>query len=222
MQLATHRACESLTATVADSTLRVPGTRARRYADAALIWAASSHRKTTNSSLYDVTRWLPLRTCLTIQLILAILLNAILRAMDNESCGVCLLLATVVFGCSMQEVPMLSGSTGEAERVATTFVEALASRDYAGAYELTSMEYRDRTSLVAMKGAFEAIVPDDWQTVGPVEIGQTMQDWPGKKPLDVGWVYVSVGGDVYSEAVTVVVTSEGGDLRVRTVEFGRP
>jgi hypothetical protein len=49
-----------------------------------------------------------------------------------------------------------------------------------------------------------------------------MEDWPGRQPSDAGWAYVSVGGDVYSEAITVVVTREGGVLRVRTVEFGRP
>jgi hypothetical protein len=49
-----------------------------------------------------------------------------------------------------------------------------------------------------------------------------MEEWPGKKPADVGWAYVSVGGDVYSEAVTVVVTREGDLLKIRTVEFGRP
>jgi hypothetical protein len=49
-----------------------------------------------------------------------------------------------------------------------------------------------------------------------------MEDWPGREPSDVGWAYVSVGGDEYSEAVTVVVTLEEGELRVRTVEFGRP
>jgi hypothetical protein len=38
----------------------------------------------------------------------------------------------------------------------------------------------------------------------------------------VGRAYVSVGGDTYSEAVTVVVTLEEDALRVRTVEFGRP
>jgi hypothetical protein len=117
---------------------------------------------------------------------------------------------------------MPSGNTGGFKRVAVTFTKALVSRDYAAAYELTSKEYRDSTSLEAMQAAFEAIVPDDWKTVGPVEVGETMEAWPGKKPLDVGWAYVSIGGDVYSEAVTVVITSEGGELRVRTVEFGRP
>jgi hypothetical protein len=46
--------------------------------------------------------------------------------------------------------------------------------------------------------------------------------WPGRESSDAGWAYVSVGGDVYSEAVTLVVTMEDGDLRIRTVEFGRP
>jgi hypothetical protein len=49
-----------------------------------------------------------------------------------------------------------------------------------------------------------------------------MEDWPGRKPSDVGRVYVSVGGDVYSEAVTVIVTLEDEALKVRAVEFGRP
>ena len=73
-----------------------------------------------------------------------------------------------------------------------------------------------------MRAAFEAIVPTDWKTIGPVEVGETMEDWPGRKPSDVGRAYVSVGGDAYSEAVTVVVTLEEKALRVRTVEFGRP
>jgi hypothetical protein len=49
-----------------------------------------------------------------------------------------------------------------------------------------------------------------------------MTSWPDKQPADLGWAYVSIGGDVYSEAVTVVVTSEEGTPRVRAVEFGRP
>ena len=73
-----------------------------------------------------------------------------------------------------------------------------------------------------MKSEFEAIVPSDWGTMGPIEIGETLKDWPGKGPSDLGWVYVSIGGDVYSEAVTVVITLENGGPKVREVEFGRP
>jgi hypothetical protein len=131
-------------------------------------------------------------------------------------------LIAVILGCSKQEVPVSGGNAADYKQVALTFTKALASRDYPSAYELTSRDYRNITSLEAMQAAFEAIVPVDWEAVGPVEVGETMEAWPGKEPSDVGWVYVSVGGDVYSEAVTVVITREGGELKVRTAEFGRP
>jgi len=117
---------------------------------------------------------------------------------------------------------MSGGSAGDSKKVALAFTNALAARDYGAAYALTSNEYRNSTSVEGMQAAFETIVPPDWKTVGPVEVGETMEDWPGRKPSDAGWVYVSVGGDVYSEAVTVVVTLEEGALKVRTAEFGRP
>ena len=117
---------------------------------------------------------------------------------------------------------MSGGSAADYKNVALGFTNALATRNYSAAYALTSNEYRDGTSVEAMQAAFEAIVPTDWNTIGPVEVGETMEDWPDRKPSDVGWAYVSVGGDVYSEAVTVVVTLEEDALRVRTVEFGRP
>jgi hypothetical protein len=116
----------------------------------------------------------------------------------------------------------MAGAAGDHTQVALAFTKALAARDYEAAYALTSRAYREGTSLKAMADAFEAIVPLDWGTVAPVDVGVTMDDWPGREPSDAGWVYVSVGGDVYSEAVTVVVTREDGELRVRTVEFGRP
>ena len=117
---------------------------------------------------------------------------------------------------------MPGGSGQDYASVALAFTKALAARDYPGAYGMTSRQFRSGMSMEAMRAAFESIVPADWKSVGPVEVGMTMENWPEKQPSDVGWAYVSVGGDVYSEAVTVVVTLEGRDLRVRSVEFGRP
>ncbi len=117
---------------------------------------------------------------------------------------------------------MAAESDRDYERVALAFSRALAQRDYPGAYALTSKQYQAGTSMEVMQAAFEAVVPRDWETVGPVETGMTLETWPGKEPNDVGWAYVSIGGDVYSEAVTIVVTLEGGALKVRAVEFGRP
>jgi len=117
---------------------------------------------------------------------------------------------------------MSEGTTRDCKEVALAFTKALAARDYDAAYALTSRAYRNGTSPKALADAFEMIVPIDWGTVGPIEVGETLEDWPGREPSDAGWAYVSVGGDVYSEAVTVVVTREEGELRVRAAEFGRP
>jgi hypothetical protein len=87
---------------------------------------------------------------------------------------------------------------------------------------MTTEEYRRRTTLEHLRIAFETIVPADWGPIEPLEVGQTMEHWPGKQPGDIGWAYVSIGGDVYSEAVVVVVTSEHGAARIREIEFGRP
>jgi hypothetical protein len=102
------------------------------------------------------------------------------------------------------------------------FAKLLATRNYSDAYEMTSHEYKKRISLEQMKEHFETIIPLDWGAIDPIEIGETLNDWRGKESSDLGWVYVSLGGDVYSEAVTVIIAQEKGALKVREVEFGRP
>lgn len=114
------------------------------------------------------------------------------------------------------------GSLGDHKQLALAFTKALADRNYDAAYALTSRGYREGTPLQALQAGFETVVPLDWGSVGPVEVVQVMEDWPGREPSDAGWVYVSVGGEVYSEAVIVVVTREDGELRVRGAELGRP
>ena len=92
---------------------------------------------------------------------------------------------------------MTGGSAEDCKAVALLFTKDLAARDYDAAYALTSRTYRGSTSVNAMQAAFEGIVPTDWGTVDPIEIGLTMEDWPGKESSDVGWVFVSVGGGRY-------------------------
>ena len=45
---------------------------------------------------------------------------------------------------------------------------------------------------------------------------------PDMHPQDVGWVYVSIGGDGFGEAITVTVTQEQDEMKIRTLEWGRP
>jgi len=117
---------------------------------------------------------------------------------------------------------MPSGNSSDYRQIALEFAKALASREYTKAYAMTSLGYRQKTTVDQLRTGFETIVPTDWGATGPIEVGQTMATWPGKQPADLGWAYVSIGGNLYSEAVTVVVTSENGEAKIREVEFGRP
>jgi hypothetical protein len=49
-----------------------------------------------------------------------------------------------------------------------------------------------------------------------------MKDWPDRKPSDIGWVYVSISGADFAEAVTVVVTNEAGKPKIGELEWRRP
>jgi len=56
-----------------------------------------------------------------------------------------------------------------------------------------------------------------------VELTDTMEDWlQEKREDDIGWVYVSIVGELFSEAVALIYTNEGGVPKIRTIEWGRP
>jgi hypothetical protein len=121
-----------------------------------------------------------------------------------------------------KELKMQYGNPSDYRQIALQFAQSLVAREYLKAYEMTAREYRQRATVEQLRSAFETIVPTDWGAIGPIEVGQTMATWPGKQPDDLGWAYVSIEGDVYSEAVIVIVTSEQGEPKIREVEFGRP
>lgn len=133
-----------------------------------------------------------------------------------------ILIAILATACSKDGTRTSGKDEAQYHEVALAFTKALAARDYPAAYALTGREYQNHTSLQAMQAAFERVVPRDWKTVGPIQVTETMPDWPGKTAVDVGWAYVTIGGDVYSEGVTVTVARAVDGLRVRTVAFGRP
>jgi hypothetical protein len=136
---------------------------------------------------------------------------------------VCAALTLVLIACSKKEEPTTSSvSAFDYHLVALEFTRSLAARDYPKAYAMTSEGYRRSNAVEQLRTAFEAIVPMDWGPIGPIQVGQTMTSWPAKQAGDIGWAYVSIGGNTYSEAITVVVTSENGQQRIREVEFGRP
>ena len=60
---------------------------------------------------------------------------------------------------------------------------------------------------------------------GVTAIGQPMvilEDWPEKGAEERVMVYVSLEGDVYSEAITLTIAEIDGELRISSVAWGRP
>ena len=127
----------------------------------------------------------------------------------------------VFFGCSKKEDKATAEAKQNWEQFSLQFAENLANRKYSEAYQMTTGGYQNRISLDKFRQEFEAIIHLDWGDIKPIEISGTMKRWPRKKSSDVVWVYISLGGEDHSEAVTIIITLENKNLKIRQVEFGR-
>jgi tetratricopeptide (TPR) repeat protein len=121
-------------------------------------------------------------------------------------------------------VPLSDAGVERAERTAQTFAELLAHGDYAAAQALLARDLRD-TGADALRTQYEQMMSldegeDHGETTVMVMIGSA--DMPDLGPDDVGWVYVAITNAMRNEAVTVVVTVENGEARIRELEWGRP
>lgn len=116
----------------------------------------------------------------------------------------------------------MSAADPKASELGLRFTKTLAARDYAAAHAMLTDACRRRIPLATMQAEYERMIPLGWGSTDPIEVVTTMGDWPSRAPGDLGWVYVSIGGDTYSEAVTLVVTDDNGTPRIRDIEWGRP
>lgn len=118
--------------------------------------------------------------------------------------------------------------TGSAEDEAITrltgltFAEHLVSGRYQQAHQLLARELAPAWTPEKLGARFREMVGDG---AGPIVVpGHTehLARWPDRREKDHGWIYVSITGTGFAEAVTVVVTDEGGAARIRQLEWGRP
>lgn len=105
---------------------------------------------------------------------------------------------------------------------AKEFAEALVANNYDAAFEMLSSSLKPKLTAAELQSRFTEMT--EYGEGRPRVDGhvQTMEDWPGKQPSDVGWAYVSISGDDFAEAVTVVVNYEDDAMKIREVEWGRP
>jgi hypothetical protein len=66
-----------------------------------------------------------------------------------------------------------------------------------------------------MRSGFEAIIPLDWGPVAPIELVDIGE-------LSLPYLYVSLGGEVYSEAIAIYLSDVNGSPQVDSFELGRP
>jgi len=109
--------------------------------------------------------------------------------------------------------------------VALAFARAIAAGGYDLAHSMVSAPLQATTSASQLEEEFIAMI--EYAECPPenlpdVEVTEAMNDWPAKQDGDVGWAYVAMSNDYYSEAVTVVVAHEDGSSVIREVEWGRP
>ncbi len=105
-------------------------------------------------------------------------------------------------------------------KVALQFAQMLVARSFADAQMMLTPELRSRRSIEDLQTQFEGMI-SNWQGM-PVMVVETinvLDEWPDRRAADIGWAYVSIGGDRFNEAVAVVVTDVG---LIRSIEWGRP
>src|SRR5215831_5596720 len=109
--------------------------------------------------------------------------------------------------------------------IAVAFASALAKGDFAVAHELLAPEFRTRLTPAVLSEELHAMFQSyaDGEPTGIHYDEQFfMTDWPAKEAHDVGWAYVSIVGDSFVEAVTVIIADFDGTLLIREIEWGRP
>lgn len=108
------------------------------------------------------------------------------------------------------------------EAKARQFAEALVANKYEAAFGMLATSLQSEWSPAGLQSAFEEMTAYGEGNPRVDGYVHTMDDWPNKRPSDIGWTYVSISGDDYAEAGTVIVSLEDDAMKIREIEWGRP
>ncbi|MBS0262256.1 MAG: hypothetical protein JSS02_09925 [Planctomycetes bacterium] len=109
-------------------------------------------------------------------------------------------------------------------RVAEQFGQFIAQGDFASAHSLLTASARAAHSPADLQQAVERMIAKGEGPITEVTLVSEciLDDWPSKQADDVGYVYVALDGKGFCEAVTVTLTREDDQIRIRTLQWGRP
>lgn len=107
-------------------------------------------------------------------------------------------------------------------KIALDFASALVNGDFYSAHNLLSKSQKNEWSFNSLKEEYEKMIDYGGGPIIHVEVVNEMEDWPAKGESDLGWAYVAMSGDGFSEAVAVIVCNDNDQPKIREIEWGRP
>lgn len=105
---------------------------------------------------------------------------------------------------------------------AAQFGSALTEKDFALAHSMLCQSLQEKLSIENLKQEFESMISYGEGLSENVDVMEAFEDWPAKQQNDIGWAYVAITGQDFSEAVSLTISYENGQARVREIEWGRP
>lgn len=106
--------------------------------------------------------------------------------------------------------------------VSTEFVRALAAGDADAAHALLTPQLASEVAGSALLAEFDGLVDELGGVTGIGPAMVILTEWPDMSEGDRAMVYVPIEGDMFSEAVTLKVSETDNNLRVSSIEWGRP
>src|SRR6266404_6252409 len=106
-------------------------------------------------------------------------------------------------------------------QLAQRFGDLIAREDYESAHELLTKQAQGLHTAQEMRSRSEGMrryAPGPFRNFLVMEEFM-LEDWPAKQDGDVASIYISLEGDNFCEAVSVIVAQEDGDLRIRDLEW---
>lgn len=114
----------------------------------------------------------------------------------------------------------------QAITLAQQFGDCLTQTDYSTAHRLLDAKLQQQYSPETLGQTLEAMI--DYGS-SPVQTAIVMVDcrltewqYPPMEANDVVWLYISLEGEDFLEAVSVIISQEVGKLAIRWLEWGRP
>ena len=117
---------------------------------------------------------------------------------------------------------METNSSSEYAQLAVAFTEHLLAGRFEQAHQLLSKELQQTSTPSQLERTYSSMIAYASAPANRVELVTTLQSWPDWQSGDLGWAYVAIEGDGFSEAVAVIVCREEGKTVIRQLEWGRP